>query len=189
MDRAILRKQAKIKYKEMMKSTPKSRRMPFNQAFPMLKTMIENNLDSKQDLVDTPADTMSMDDADLISGMMEVAEPVEAVNEPEASVIIPEVLTMPLAGQHIEHTHHENTNPGLQNHNFEAIHHENRPFTKADFVQVREIIEAQPVYVVHPTAEELIEDQQIANWIERQLEPLPWEPLPVSDPVEITLGV
>lgn len=90
MDRAILRKQAKAEYKKLMKSTPKSRRVPFSQAFPMLKTMIENGLDGSESLQDTPAETVSADDANLISGMME--EPA----------VIPEVVDVPLAGQPIE---------------------------------------------------------------------------------------
>ena len=68
MDRALIRKKAKQEYKKLMKTTPKAQRMPFAQAFPMLKSILEGKFGAGAE--DNQAQIQPEDEA-LIQSMME----------------------------------------------------------------------------------------------------------------------
>lgn len=68
MDRQLLRTLAKTEYKKLMKGTPKSRRMTFAQAFPMIKSMLNAKLESTQL---NSSEQLQAEDQALIQGMLE----------------------------------------------------------------------------------------------------------------------
>ncbi len=77
MDRNLLRKKAKEEYKKMMKTTPKNRRVPFAQMFPILKASIENKLSASEHMVGNEVKTEAIptQDDDLVHSMLEDTAP------------------------------------------------------------------------------------------------------------------
>lgn len=81
MDRRMLRTLAKAEYKKMMKSRPKRERITFEQAFPLIRSMLENGITNEQMTSEVAtAQELPAEDSELLAGMME--EPVEVVSEP-----------------------------------------------------------------------------------------------------------